>query len=137
MPTVEIVSNEYITMRYERENGMISHTFHQPIGEEQKAMFKESFDLATETLRKNGVTKWLSDDRKNGPLSNDLVEWAQKDWTPRTIEAGWKYWANVVPEEIAAAGTLVPIMNELHNYGLRMRVFTDVESAREWLASLG
>ena len=55
------------------------------------------------------------------------------EWQPRTMKAGWKYWATIVPESLAAAGTLMPIMEELYNLGLRMMVFTDMEQAIAWL----
>jgi hypothetical protein len=57
----------------------------------------------------------LSDDRKNGPLSPEIVEFGRNDWNSRAIAAGWKYWANVVPEELVAAGTLTSVMGELYN----------------------
>lgn len=96
-------------------------------------MFKDALNTGTDALAHYGVCKWLSDDRKNGPLSPEMVDWAFNEWNARAIQAGWKYWANVVPENIAAAGTLTPVINALHEYGLRMMVFTTVEDAVDWL----
>ena len=78
-----------------------------------------------EALKQYGVCKWLSDDRKNGPLSQDVIDWGLSDWDPRTVKAGWKYWANIVPEEVVAAGALMPVIEFLHTLGLRMMVFTE------------
>ncbi len=82
------------------------------------------------------MTKWLSDDRKNGPLPQADVEWGSNDWNQRMIDVGWKYWVMVVPTELHAADALSPVIADLYERGLRMRVFTNVESALEWLDSV-
>jgi len=56
-----------------------------------------------------------------------------QQWGPGMVAAGWKYWALVVPSEVAAAGTLVPVIDSLYEFGLRMMVFTEVEKALAWL----
>lgn len=45
------------------------------------------------------------------------------------MDAGWKYWAVVVPEDIAAAGTFPKAIDDFYQRGLRMMVFTNVEDA--------
>ena len=60
------------------------------------------------------------------------MEWSAKDWQPRTITAGWKYWANVVPHEMAAAGTLMPVIDNLFEMGLRMVLFSDLAQQPAW-----
>jgi hypothetical protein len=130
MPEIIIVSNKFITVRYLDDQKIIYHTVHEPIPDQP---LKDALNAGTEALREYGACKWLSDDRKNGPVSPEIAEWGRQDWNPRTIAAGWKYWANVVPEEVAAAGALAPVIENLFNLGLRMMVFTDLESAFEWL----
>jgi hypothetical protein len=136
MSEIMIVDNEYITMGYRPDGKMIYHTIHKPIGTAQTQLLMDALDAGTATLRQHKVLKWLSDDRLNGPLSPEFLTWSLGDWCPRTIDAGWKYWANIVPKELAAAGTLVPVMENLHKLGLRMRVFTNVEEGLEWLAEM-
>lgn len=127
-----LFSTPFITVEYQPEKQLIYHTIHKPIGGEAQ-MLKDALNAGAAGLEKYGVCKWLSDDRKNDPLPEGLVEWGATDWNPRVIGAGWKYWANVVPTEIAAAGALMPVINNLHKEGLRMRVFTTVEDAYKWL----
>ena len=38
-------------------------------------------------------------------------------------------WAEVVPQELAAAGTMMPLIEILFDMGVRLMVFTDVEEA--------
>jgi hypothetical protein len=134
MPTITLVSNDYITVRCLPEEGIIHHTIHQPFTLENVQLFMDALEAGTAALQKYRLTKWLSDDRNNGPLPQETMDWSFQNWSPRTIAAGWKYWANVVPMEHHAAGTYVPVINHLYTLGLRMQVFTSVEDAFEWLA---
>jgi hypothetical protein len=128
-----IVDNEYITIRYLSDKGVIYHTIHKPVG---GPLFRDALNDGTAALKKHGACKWLSDDRKNGPLTPEDVEWGFNNWNKRTIEAGWKYWAVVVPQDVVNAGTLIPTMQALYGLGLRMMVFSDLDEAAEWLDSL-
>ncbi len=133
MSEVTVFTSPYITVRCDEDAQYIYHTVHRPITPDQDEVLKEALNKGTEALTEHGLSKWLSDDRKNGPLSQESLAWSAQDWTPRTIQAGWKYWANVVPEDIKAAGSLVPLIEDLAKYGLIMRVFTELESAKAWL----
>lgn len=132
MAKIVLYASEYITVEYHPDDSLIYHVVHRPI-QKQSKILKEALTAGTEAMKKYGVSKWLSDDRKNDALDPELETWGNTVWIPKTLEAGWKYWANVVPEDIHAAGSLVPAMEGLHQLGLRMRVFVDVESATKWL----
>jgi hypothetical protein len=132
MSKVILFETEFITVEYWEAKKLIYHTIHQPISG-QLEMFKEALNIGTEALKKYQIHKWLSDDRKNDPLTPAGNEWSFNDWQPRTLKAGWRYWAAVVPESLVAARTLVPVMDELFKVGLRMMVFSNVEEAIAWL----
>jgi len=125
-----IANSEYVTLQYLPDKKMLYHTVHKPVNE---AMFIASLNAGVDALPKYGISKWLSDDRLNGPLSAEFQAWASNDWIPRAIAGGWKYWANVVPKELAAAGTLAPLMEILFGLGLRLMVFSNTEEAIRWL----
>ncbi len=135
MPNVTIYNSEYITIEYWPDHNLIYHTVHQPMSG-QLPMFKEALNAGTAALQKYNIHKWLSDDRKNDALTPEGNEWSFNDWQPRTLKAGWKYWALVVPQTLAAAGTLTPVIETLFDLGLRMMVFTKVEEAVEWLDNI-
>jgi hypothetical protein len=132
MPNVSIYNSEYITVEYWPDDRLIYHTVHQSMSN-QLPVFKEALNAGTAALQKYKVCKWLSDDRKNDGLTPEGNEWSFGDWQPRTLKAGWKYWALVVPQTLAAAGTLTPVVENLFELGLRMMVFTTVEEAVVWL----
>jgi hypothetical protein len=130
MSSIIILDTEYITVQYLADKKLIWHTIHKPIPDEPLI---EALNAGSDALIKYGATKWLSDDRKNGPVSTKVVEWGLRGWAPRTIEGGWKYWANVLPE---VAGTMMPIIDSLYEMGLKMLLFTDAEKALAWLDSI-
>ncbi len=132
MSKITLYDSAYITVEYWEDKKLIYHTIHQQISG-QLEMFKEALNAGTAALEKYQVHKWLSDDRKNDPLTQAGNEWSFTDWQPRTLKAGWKYWAAVVPQDLVAAGTLMPVIEELFKLGLRMMVFTNVEDAIVWL----
>lgn len=133
MANIILFDSEYITLEYWDNKKLIYHTVHKPIDVAHISYLREALNAGTAALEKYKISKWLSDDRKNGPLPDEQITWAQTDWNPRTIRAGWKYWANVVPESMVAAGSLTPLINMLYEDGLRMMVFSSVEKAIEWL----
>jgi hypothetical protein len=135
MPNMTLYDSEYITVEYWPDKQLIYHTIHQPMSS-QLPTFKAALNAGTEALEKYKVRKWLSDDRKNDPLTPEGNEWAFGDWQPRTLKAGWKYWGSVVPEDLVAAGTLIPVIDNLYQLGLRMMVFSNVEEAVAWLDGL-
>ncbi len=134
MTPITIAENEFMTVQYIPDKKMIFHTVHKPITNDNA--LKDALNAGTDALIQYGVCKWLSDDRKNGPLSQEMVEWGLNDWDRRTIAGGWKYWANVVPDDVASAGTLLPVIEILFEMGLRMMVFTTLEDAMRWLDSM-
>jgi len=130
MSPIIIVDNEYITLQYLPDKKIIYHTIHKPIADQ---MLKDALNAGTESLKEYGACKWLSDNRNNGPLSQEMVDWGLKDWDARTVAVGWRYWAAVVPQAAADAGSLMPLIDILFDMGLRMVLFTDLDKAFMWL----
>jgi hypothetical protein len=125
-----LIDNEYITVRYLPDKRTIYHTIHKPFSGQ---LFRDALLAGTKSLIENGACKWLSDDRLNGPLSEEDTVWALQVWHAQAIAAGWKFWAVVVPPEVVAAGSLVPIIDSLFERGLRMMAFADLGQAQAWL----
>jgi hypothetical protein len=133
MSRMIVAENDYMTLEYLPDKKIVYHTIHKPVGGK---MLRDVLNAGTETLAHYGACKWLSDDRKNGPLSEEDREWGFNDWNRRTIDVGWKYWALVVPQALVDAGTMLPTMDALYGLGLRMMVFTTLEDAFAWLNSV-
>ncbi len=134
MPSYQIVlDNEWATVRYEPVGKYIYHTFHQPISGDP---FRHVLNVGLDFLTANNVQKWLSDDRKNAEFSPEDIAFSVEDWGPRAAKAGWKYWALVVPEDIAARGGMQDIIDTFFDLGVRVAIFTNLEKAENWLEKL-
>lgn len=118
------------TVRYEPEQGYIYHTFHAAQTGEP---FRHIMNTALDYLLARQGTKWLSDDRLNAAFDPQDVEFALQDWGPRAAAGGWKFWALVVPEDIAARASMQDIVEVFFNLGVRVRVFSELDKARAWL----
>ena len=130
---VILYQDEFITVRYDPQHKFIYHTIHKPV---EGWPLRNALLAGTEALKKYKVTKWLSDDRLNAGLSDEDRDWGMENWNVQTIEAGWKYWAMVVPTEVVAAGSMIPTMNAWYELGLRMMVFATLDEAIKWLDSV-
>ncbi len=131
MSPIVLIDNEYVTLQYLPDKKCLYHVVHQPYPNEQA--LKDTLNAGASALTQYGVCKGLSDDRKTGPMSPELIAWGATEFNPRAIAAGWKFWANVVPEQVATAANMFSIMQEAYDHGLRMMVFTDTDKAMEWL----
>jgi len=130
----EIVLNtEWSTVRYDKDHECVYHTFHKGIS---GAPFRQTLETGLEVLKMHHLTKWVSDDRLNTAFSEDDIRYSCEDWGPRCAKFGWKYWALIVPQEVVARGTMVPIIEAFYSFGVRIAVFTDLDSAFSWIASL-
>jgi hypothetical protein len=132
LTAITIIDNESITIQYLPDKKIIYHTVHKPVSGQP---LRDALMEGTKALRQYGAAKWLSDDRKNGPLSTEDAAWGVA-WNRQTVAAGWKYWAIVVPKTIEAAGSMSPVIDNLYRLGVQMRVFSQLEDAFAWLDSV-
>ncbi len=133
MSEITIIHNEYATLLYHPDTKIVHHTFHKPIGGDK---FRDVLNMGAKTLQEHQAAKWLSDDRENTALSPEDTEWSKTNWFPRSINAGWKYWALVVPQDNLARMNLKEFVDSYYEQGLRIMVFSEPQEAMEWLVSV-
>ena len=133
MAKVTALDNAHISLWYHPDSKVVHHQIHQYTA---GTLLREANEKGIQLLQEHGACKWLSDDRNNGPLPPEDLEWAQTNWTPRAIKAGWKYWALVIPEKAVAQMNMKRFQAEFAQAGVTVRTFTDPESAMKWLESL-
>ncbi len=125
-----IMENPYVSLVYDDTNHIVYHTVLQPVTGEP---LRQILNAGVELLKKHKSSKWLSDDRKNGPLSEDDVRYGSQDWGPRAAAAGWKYWALVVPESLAGRDVMSDLINTYFEMGVRVAIFSKLDEAKAWL----
>jgi hypothetical protein len=130
MSDITVIDNEYATLVYHSDAKIVHHTFHKPISGEK---FREVLNTGLELFKQHRAGKWLSDDRGNSVLSEEDGTWGMTNWFPRVFEAGWKFWALVVPDDIQARLNLKQFIDTYFERGLRIMIFTDPDEAMKWL----
>ena len=99
MPTQTVIDDEFVTLVYHHEAGIVHHTFHRFVSGDH---FRNTLQQGCELLRQNHGTKWLSDDRGNSALTPSDSLWGDTVWAPAVMAAGWKYWAIILPDQHVA-----------------------------------
>jgi hypothetical protein len=130
MAEITLIETNYMTLKYFKDTQIICHTVHKPVNDRE---LREALNAGTETLIKYKACKWLSDDHLYGAFLEQCGEWEFNDWSLRTIDNGWKFWALVVPQWMIDAGSMLLLVDDLSLLGLCMMVFTTTEDALAWL----
>lgn len=125
-----ILENDWGIIRYVEDGNYIHHTIYQDVNGEDVRSF---LGTGLEALIEYGASKWLSDDRKNGPVEPGDVEWSNTVWGPKAAAAGWKYWALVVPEAVVGRASMIDVVDAYFHMGVRVQTFSDVDAAAAWL----
>jgi hypothetical protein len=114
------------------QQGIIHHVMHLPTHGD--ALFR-ALQMGTEAMRTHGATKWLSDDRLNGPLPAEDIERGNTEWFPGMKKAGWKHWALVQPERLGGQVHMSRVVESYQAHGVQTAVFDDPDAAMTWLQS--
>ncbi|HRF47642.1 MAG TPA: hypothetical protein PLC98_08465 [Anaerolineales bacterium] len=127
---VTVVDKPSFIMWYYPDKKIVHHQIRKfSFGQE----FRDFLLAGTEQIRKNKATKWLSDDRSNTALAKEDLDWAKTNWTPQTLQAGWKHWAIVQPASVLGKMAMDRVVKDYRDAGLNARFFSDVDEAMKWL----
>jgi hypothetical protein len=124
------LDNEFITIWYHTDKGMVHHEWHKFL---QGKSLRQALMTGTDLLSKNKGTKWLSDDRNYPLLTADDTLWAEAIWFPKTVRAGWKHWAIVMPHKPVGQININQFVKKYAAAGINAQMFTDPDEAMKWL----
>lgn len=133
MSTITLIDNQYVTLWFHEDTGIVHHVYRRGIGGDY---LKEALTRGTDYLIERKAFKWLSDNRDIEGVTDEESQWIDTVWLPRTIEAGWKYWALVVPESVMGRMNMMQFIESFANRGVMVRVFTDPDKAMDWLINV-
>ena len=125
-----ILQSELATLAYHVRDKIVHHTLHQAIWGEA---FRQVLLGGVELMKQRGASKWLSDDRGNGALHPDDGKWAMEVWSPQALEAGWKYWAIVMPDASLGKANMRRFIRDYADRGVTVAIFPSPEKALAWL----
>ena len=129
MPT-KLLETDKVALYYYPAEKIVHHELKSFVFGEQ---FRSVLEKGLEAFERFGATKWLSDDRGNGPLTSEDSTWALTEWAPRVMRAGWKFWAVVMPEKVLGQLNMKRWIKEYAERGVTVRAFTDPNEAMDWL----
>ena len=133
MSKITIVDHPSFVMWYYPEKKIVHHKFLKAF---YGAEFRSALEKGTETLKQNGARKWLSDDRGFNALPQEDLDWGANDWGPKTVLAGWRYWAIVLPTSFLNQMSHSAVEKNFSRVGVTGRVFTDPDEGMSWLESV-
>ncbi len=125
-----VLQNEHITLWYYPALKIVHH---QMLRAPTSAEFRELLDHGAETLERNGAVKWMSDDRGNTLLRPDDEQWADAEWLPRVLRAGFKYWAIILPEAAIGKLNMQRLAAQHARHGIVSRIESLPGPAFTWL----
>jgi hypothetical protein len=106
---------------------------HQMRGPVLGRVFREALTAGVAAMKAHRCSRWLSDDRVNGALLPDDLKWAEEVWLAQAIDAGWKYWALVMPTAWIGQVNIQRHMKLYVDRGIRVSAFADPSDAMAWL----
>ena len=130
MAGITILDNEYVTLWYLPDKKIIHHQFHKFM---HGQAFRDALNAGTNAMKKYGAQKWLSDDRQNSALPKVDIEWATTEWFARSVLAGWKYWALVLPKDIIGQMNMNRGAKYNTDRGIIVAKFDNLDEAMTWL----
>ena len=131
MNPIVILEDPSYSLRFHPQDKIVHHELRAYV---HGAAFRNILDKGLDAFKKFGANKWLSDDRGNNALTEEDAQWAQNDWAPRVIAAGWKFWAVVMPEKVMGQINMKRWIKEYSDRGVTVRAFIDPDEAYVWLA---
>jgi hypothetical protein len=130
MSKTTVIDTDYATLWYYPEQKIVHHVFKRFIyGQE----FRQVLEKGLEIFKQHGAQRWLSDDRNNSALPKADSEWGINDWSPRVVEAGWKYWAIVMPDKVVGQMNMQRFIDLYATKGVTIQIFDDSDEALNWL----
>ena len=132
--SIEIIyDSPFATLWYHPESKIVHHKFHKNVYGQD---YRDFFLLGTRTLKEHSAQKWLSDDQGNSLAVKDDLLWGKEVWFPKTVEAGWKYWAIVQNNHVLGQVLTEKLVKEFGSQGIETRYFSDVDDALQWLENI-
>jgi hypothetical protein len=130
MPTATILDDEYMSLWYHPETGIVHHRIKKYL---VQGGFRKLLGASAELLEAHRASKYLSDDRDNVVVDPEEIKWAEDHWYPRAIGAGLKRWALVLPSSTVGTLQARSILEDRRKRGLDVEGFESLELAMAWL----
>lgn len=96
--------------------------------------FRDGAEALLDVIEEKGASKLLLDTQNVKAHEDEDKEWLAEEWTPRIIEAGVQYSAQVHPDSVISKMEMENLGEEMDDIPYDHFLTSDVDEAREWLA---
>lgn len=103
-------------------------------GYSEGEVYRTLLNKAIELLKKYNTRKLMGDTRQNEVITLEDQDWTNNDWAQRAIEAGLKYNAIVLSEDIFGRLSVESMVDNAKT--VIVKYFDKVVDAKEWLKSI-
>lgn len=98
--------------------------------------FKSLANQLLDILEKKKIKKQLNDIKRMKVLKPEVQEWLNTIWFPKAKQAGLKYFAFVVPDDIFGKMSMDGANRKAQDtFGIEIQYFNTIDNAKNWLIS--
>lgn len=97
-------------------------------------VYRALLNKAIELLKKYCASKLLGDTSSSEAISVENQDWSNNDWAKRAVEAGLRYNAIVLPEDIFGRLSIEYIVDDAKV--VKVKYFNNIAEAGEWLKTI-
>lgn len=117
-------------LEYLEEHETMIHTLKRNNSKEE---WQDLLTTGTEFLQEKGLSKWISENKRNGRISEEGAVWINDLWLPRAIQAGWRTWAIVEPENFTSRLNQRKYKSSFLEMGITVSCFSRLTEAIKWI----
>ena len=132
-----IEDNLFVTLWYYSDEAVVYHRIkpvEPPYNQQHRKLFRATLLKGASLLKEHNACKWLSNDIDSIPLPAHDIEWGEKEWAPKAMVSGWRYWAKVVPKDAVTQLNASNIIGRLASFGIQANHVANEEEGMAWLA---
>ncbi|WP_266202680.1 hypothetical protein [Pontibacter kalidii] len=119
----------FLTVAYDAANNWIYNNW---VGYVSPENVKQGSLAVLEAFQTYNSPYGLNDNRELVGRWDEAVDWIEKEWMPKAIAAGLRYYAHIANQESFAAASAADMLSRTHGR-FEMRIFEDPGSAKVWL----
>jgi len=131
-PRQVILETDSVVLWYYSELKIIHH---EMLKMPDSETFRELLTQGANLVERHRATKWLSDDRGNTVLRDHDETWSEREWLPRVVRGGFKYWAIVLPKAAIGKLNMRRLAADHARRGVESFIVDTPEAAFRWLQS--
>lgn len=125
-----LINNEYAYLWYYPEFKIVYHRMNKFTSGKD---LRHILSAGLVKFQEEGCSKWLSDDRENIVITEEDGIWVASNWTEQMMEAGWKYWALLIPSTAIAKISYKKAIDLYSSLGISVQLFDQPNDALNWL----